>query len=83
MAQNKQLREQIFQLIHKERARQESLHPMQECNDFYFHAVLTEEVGEVAKALQEGTNLDEELIQVASVCFRWLENRQTKLEIQE
>ena len=35
--------------------------------------VLVEEVGEVAKALQEGTNLEEELIQVAAVCVRWLE----------
>ena len=37
-------------------------------------AVLIEEVGEVGKALQGEGYLEEELIQIASVCCRWLEN---------
>jgi NTP pyrophosphatase (non-canonical NTP hydrolase) len=36
-------------------------------------AVLIEEVGEVGRALQGESNLEEELIHVASVCIRWLE----------
>jgi NTP pyrophosphatase (non-canonical NTP hydrolase) len=39
-----------------------------------FLAVLIEEVGEVGKALQGDGDLKEELIQVASVVVRWLEN---------
>jgi NTP pyrophosphatase (non-canonical NTP hydrolase) len=71
------IRSLVFEKIAKERARQECLHPMPKENysDLYMHAVLTEEVGEVAKALQEGSNLEEEIIQVAAVCLRWLENR--------
>lgn len=38
-----------------------------------FLAVLVEEVGEVGKAMQGDGNLEEELIQVASVCVRLLE----------
>jgi hypothetical protein len=38
-----------------------------------FLAVLTEEFGEVGKALQGEGSLTDELIQVASVCVRWLE----------
>lgn len=73
---NKEVREKVIQLIHKERARQECLHPLSsEVDDFYFLSILIEEVGEVAKSLQEGTGKEEELIQVASVCFRWLENK--------
>jgi NTP pyrophosphatase (non-canonical NTP hydrolase) len=36
-------------------------------------AVLVEEVGEIGKALQGEGNLRDELIQVASVCVKWLE----------
>lgn len=36
-------------------------------------AVLVEELGEVARALQGEGSLDEELIQMAAVCCRWLE----------
>jgi hypothetical protein len=36
--------------------------------------VLTEEFLEVIRALQGEGRLDEELLQVASVCIRWLEN---------
>ena len=37
-------------------------------------AVLTEEVGEVAKACLERTNLKEELIHVAAVALAWLDD---------
>ena len=37
-------------------------------------AVLTEECGEVARAALDGTvDLKDELVQVATVCFAWLE----------
>lgn len=38
--------------------------------------ILVEEVGEVAKAMQEGDwkDIRTELIQVAAVCVAWLEN---------
>lgn len=64
---------QIIGGILSERLRQDHLHP-----DFPEDkrlAILMEEVGEVATAIQNGDieNLKEELIQVASVCVRWLE----------
>lgn len=81
-------RKEIFKAIEQERERQEKLHPQRKLKKSHdkelilmqtyiqqneLLAVLVEEVGEVGKALQEGTNLSEELIQVASVCVRWLE----------
>ena len=42
------------------------------CNEFL--AVLIEEIGEVGRALQGEGDLKEELIQVASVCVRWIES---------
>lgn len=40
------------------------------------HLILSEEVGEVAKAIQEGDakNLHEEICQVAAVAVKWLEH---------
>ena len=67
-------RQDIFLLIEGERERQEKLHAKVD-SELYMLAVLTEEIGEVAKAVQEGTNVVEELIQVAAVAIRWLENR--------
>ena len=81
-------RETIFALITEERARQDKLHPlpMAKANDpeeiktistiintTELLAVLVEEVGEIGRAIQGEGNLQEELIQVASVCVRWLE----------
>ncbi|MGL5935062.1 MAG: MazG nucleotide pyrophosphohydrolase domain-containing protein [Cetobacterium sp.] len=42
--------------------------------------VLVEEVGEVARAIQEGDriNLQEEIIQVAAVCAAWVEGLDKK-----
>jgi hypothetical protein len=81
----------IFEAIITERARQDELHPMprqKKCSDKdvcvvtnmlmlnEFLAVLVEETGEVASALQGDGDLKEELVQVASVCVRWLESLQ-------
>jgi NTP pyrophosphatase (non-canonical NTP hydrolase) len=69
-------RMQIFERISIERERQDELH------EFPHHirlAVLMEEVGEIAKELQEKDeyknviNLYVELIQTAAVCVRWIE----------
>lgn len=82
-------RQEIFQEITTERARQEKLHPLPKVKktdsadlnavtqliiNSEFLSVLVEETGEVAQALQGDGNLREELVQVASVCVRWLEN---------
>lgn len=83
------IRDVIIQEIHKERARQDKLHPDWFGNEHGL-AVLMEEVGESAKGLYEMNvatqandqanyakwrkNLKEELIQVAAVCVRWSEN---------
>jgi NTP pyrophosphatase (non-canonical NTP hydrolase) len=69
----------IYKLILHERQRQELLHPYKEKkSDYEMNAVLVEEVGEVSRALQEDptSNLEEELIQVAAVVFRWLEMKE-------
>lgn len=84
-------RYEIFLAIEKERERQDVLHPLLKTktksqdeahlikNYFLMAdmlAVLVEEVGEVASALQGDGDLKAELIQVASVCVRALENIQ-------
>ena len=81
-------RKEIFKAIEKERERQEKLHPLPKLKKQHdkeimlmqnyiqqneFLAVLVEEVGEVGKALQGEGDITAELIQVASVCVRWLE----------
>jgi hypothetical protein len=82
-------RKDIFHAIEVERERQEVLHPKQKVSlkenpevravAQYLYltdmlSVLIEEVGEVGKALQGDGVLSEELIQVAAVCVRWLED---------
>jgi NTP pyrophosphatase (non-canonical NTP hydrolase) len=66
-------REMIFRLIDAERLRQDARHP--EWDEEKAFAVLVEEVGEVAKALNEMDKVEliRELVQVAAVCVRWLE----------
>ena len=81
-------RDYIFSLIDEERDRQDLLHtrPQRKKSDnedieiianlidqTEFLAVLVEETGEVARALQGEGSLKEELIHTASVCVRWLE----------
>lgn len=82
-------RDEIFRRIESERERQELLHPLPSMkaktteeaetvkNYFLIQdmlAVLIEEVGEVGSALQGEGDLKDELVHVASVCVRWLEN---------
>lgn len=81
-------RQEIYKAIEMERDRQERLHPLPRIKKTddpelmamqkyiqtaEYLAVLIEEVGEVGRAIQGEGNLQEELIQVASVCFRILE----------
>jgi len=63
----------ILTEIVKERYRQDQLHTDNSKEDYL--SILIEEVGEVGKAIQlkDMDNLQEELIQVAAVCVRWIE----------
>ena len=61
----------IIDAILQERIRQDDLHQWTVKTNRL--AVLVEEVGEVASALQGDGDLEEELMQLASVCLRWLE----------
>jgi NTP pyrophosphatase (non-canonical NTP hydrolase) len=61
----------IFDAILQERHRQDGLHEWNKKTNRL--AILVEEVGEIAQALQGEGDLQEELIQLASVCVRWCE----------
>lgn len=68
----------IFVAIIDERNRQDRKHgegSMRRCADNIRLAILTEEVGEVARAIIEGDaeNLREELVQVAACAVAWIE----------
>jgi len=75
-------RERIFQLINAERARQAQKWGQGDCSSLAVDplvksAVLTEEVGEVARALldrEPAAQLITELVQVAAVAVAWLES---------
>lgn len=71
----------IFERIAAERKRQLAKFPHEaEDTDAVSLAILVEEVGEVARALNDddtGEHLDEELVQVAAVAVKWLERRLT------
>lgn len=61
----------ILEQIVIERNRQDLIHPDNTLDDML--PVLIEEIGEVAKAMNEQSNLEEELIHSAAVIVRWLE----------
>jgi NTP pyrophosphatase (non-canonical NTP hydrolase) len=61
----------IIDAILQERERQDGLHEWNKKTNRL--AILVEEVGEIAQALQGDGDLQEELMQLASVCVRWLE----------
>jgi NTP pyrophosphatase (non-canonical NTP hydrolase) len=63
--------EMIFDSIADERRRQDELHVWTKKTNRL--AVIVEEIGEIASALQGDGDLEEELIQLASACVRWLE----------
>lgn len=80
-------RQNIFRLIDEERDRQDVIHPIIKrkyedknvelianlIDQTDFLAIAVEEIGEVARAMQGEGDLQEELVQLASVCVRWLE----------
>lgn len=70
-----ELRRIIFEDINNERERQENIHPEKLDLPMRF-TTLVEEVGEVATAIQnnDNENLYEELVQVAAVCVRMIED---------
>lgn len=61
----------IIDAIIQERKRQDELHQWRKKTNRL--SILVEEVGEVAAALQGDGDLQEELVQLAAVCVRWLE----------
>jgi NTP pyrophosphatase (non-canonical NTP hydrolase) len=61
----------IFDAILQERIRQDKLHQWNKKTNRL--AVLVEELGEISSALQGDGILEDELVQLASVCVRWLE----------
>ena len=69
--------DEIKNLIVAERARQDALHPAdwREWAPTAILCILIEEVGEVAQAVNDrtGNGVRQELVEVAAVCFRWLE----------
>lgn len=68
------LHDPIVRDLFAERVRQNGLHP--DFPESLRMAILTEEVGEVAKEILENRDKDalrDELIQVAAVCLRWIE----------
>lgn len=56
-----------------ERARQDAKWGEQNHDDLYWLGILTEEVGEVARATIEGTANHAEIVQVAAVAVAWIE----------
>lgn len=70
----------VYRQIADERARQRSMAAngrwswtFADASDSMRLAVLVEEVGEVASAIQGDGDLRVELVQVAAVCVQWLE----------
>lgn len=61
----------IIDAIIQERQRQDRLHIWTKKTNRL--AILIEEVGEIAQGLQGDGCLEEELVQLAAVCVRWLE----------
>lgn len=62
---------EVLHRIKQERKRQDIIHPNNKIDDYF--AVVIEESLEVARAMQGEGNLTEELIQLAAICVRWLE----------
>lgn len=67
---------QVFAAIEAERAKQDEKWGVRHGQSSYiWHAVLSEEVGEVAKEVLENCIcLEDELVQVAAVAVAWLED---------
>lgn len=65
----------ILVAVSNERAAQDAKWGEQNHRDSVWMAILAEEVGEAAKAVLEGKDLEKELIQVAAVAVAWHESR--------
>ena len=65
----------VLEEVAQERIHQDLKWGEQNHRDSVWLAILTEEVGECAKAILEGKGLTHELIQVAAVAVAWVENR--------
>jgi NTP pyrophosphatase (non-canonical NTP hydrolase) len=73
MKEQKQMdRDLILDAIVQERRRQDQIHEWNKKTNVF--PILVEEVGEIAQALQGEGNLEEEIVQLAAVCVRWLEH---------
>jgi NTP pyrophosphatase (non-canonical NTP hydrolase) len=70
----------IINRILRERSRQDKLHTWDANTNKM--AVLAEELGEVAAAMQGQGILQDELVQLAAVAIRWLEYEQSILQEQ-
>ena len=77
-----EIQEKILLQIKEERVRQdEKWGADRHLSNFLWLAILTEEVGEVAKeTLENCTGLRDELIQVAAAAVAWLEDIDTRNE---
>ena len=67
----------VAEAVDEERFRQRQKfgdHQMRSISPERALAILTEEVGEVARAILEGGNLREELIHTAAVAIAWIED---------
>lgn len=67
---------EVTEMVRDERQRQLAKWGEQNHDDLPWLAILTEEFGEVGKAIVEGADQDkikEELVQVGAVVFAWLE----------
>lgn len=69
------IRRAMLRAVHRERERQDSLHP-QQANRADQMVVLMEEVGEVAQAIQDGDEvaIQRELVHVAAYAIRMIED---------
>jgi len=67
--------EEILEAIRLERLQQDHKWGEQNYDDSKWLAILVEEVGEAAKAILDDSNLEEELVQTASVIVCWLQCR--------
>lgn len=71
----------IINRILRERSRQDKLHTWDDATNRM--AVIAEELGEIGAALQGQGILQEELVQLAALCVRWLEELYEQSILQE
>lgn len=82
---NSPARQTFQELVSKERLHQWRKYGEREHEDEKWHVILTEEVGEVARAVNRG-GMDEmvmELIQVAAVAEAWFEDVLEFIDVEE